>query len=146
MTKAMTKFEPVGKASNSTKRPGFVTRQSEDLVANQLLRPLFDDQHETLIFAGFDAFERLVRLHRIDGDTNGRCVIVPRCWRVLLDDSITSVIMAHNHPSGSAWPSEADIGTTQKATLFLRTLGIELVDHLIFVVGGHFSFRTAEML
>lgn len=146
MTAAMAKFEPVGNAPNSAVRVGFVTRQSEDLVANQLLRPLFDDQRETLIFAGFDAFERLVRLHRIEGDTSGGCIIAPQCWRALLDDSIASVIMAHNHPSGSAWPSEADIGTTQKATLFLRTLGIELVDHLIFAAGGHFSFRTAEML
>ena len=146
MTAAMTKFEPVGKAPDSSARTGFVPRQSEDIVANQLLRPLFDDQRETLIFAGFDAFERLVRLHRIEGDARGRCIIVPRCWRSLLDDSIASVFMAHNHLSGIAWPSEADIGTTQKAVLFLRTLGIELVDHLIFVAGGHFSFRTAEML
>ena len=54
--------------------------------------------------------------------------------------------MAHNHPSGIASPSEADISATQNAALLLRTLGIDLVDHLIFVAGGHFSFRTAEML
>ena len=54
--------------------------------------------------------------------------------------------MAHNHPSGIALPSDTDIGTTHNAALFLRTLGVDLVDHLIFVADGHFSFRTAEML
>ena len=51
--------------------------------------------------------------------------------------------MAHNHPSGAPWPSDADRRCTLEAALFLRTLGIELADHLIFVERGHFSFRAA---
>lgn len=125
---------------------GFVPCLSEDPVARQLLRPLFDDERETLLLAGFDAFQRLVRLERADGDDAGRCIIPPRCWRALLGCGVAEVVMAHNHPSGSAWPSEADIRTTHDAALFLRTLDIDLIDHLIFVADGHFSFRTAQMM
>ncbi|WP_448140441.1 JAB domain-containing protein [Sphingopyxis fribergensis] len=125
---------------------GFIPCQAEDAVAHQLLRPLFDDERETLLLAGFDAFERLVRIERADGDATGRCLIPPRCWRSLLGGGIAAVLMAHNHPSGAAWPSDADIRTTHEAALFLRTMGIDLIDHLIFVAGGHFSFRTAEMM
>lgn len=142
----MTLFEPVGKMPAPSALTGFVPSYSEDALAHQLLRPLFDDDRETLLVAGFDAFDRLVRLERVDGDVSGRCVIPPRCWRALLDSTTATVIMAHNHPSGAAWPSDADIASTHDAALFLRTLGIDLVDHLIFVELGHFSFRRAELM
>jgi DNA repair protein RadC len=146
MATAMTLFEPLGKAPDPSALAGFVPCPLEDDVARLLLRPLFDDERETLLLVAFDAFERLVRLERVDGDSSGRCVIPPRSWRTLLDSGIATVIMAHNHPSDTPWPSDADIGATHDAALFLRTMGIDLVDHLIFIAGGHFSFRTAEML
>ena len=146
MMAAMTLLEPVGKAPERSDLAGFVPRQAEDPVAHQLLRPLFNDDRETLVLAGFDAFERLVCIERVDSDSIGRCTIPPRCWRALLGGGIAAVLMAHNHPSGAAWPSEADIGVTQQAALFLRTMDIDLVDHLIFVADGHFSFRSAQMV
>lgn len=146
MGPTMTLFEPIGKTPESSVPAGFVTSRSENDLARQLLRPLFDDDRETLVLAGFDAFERLVRFECVEGDATGRCTIPPRSWRALLDGGIRAVVMAHNHPSGIALPSDADISATHNAALFLRTMGIELIDHLIFVANGHFSFRTAEML
>lgn len=142
----MTIFEPVGKAHAAAMRPGFVPCDAEGAIAGQLLRPRFVDDRERILLAAFDAFERLVRFESIDGETPRRCVIPPRCWRALLVSSTATVIMAHNHPSGIAWPSDADIAATGDAALFLRTIGVDLADHLIFVADGHFSFRTAEML
>ncbi len=142
----MTIFEPVGKAHAAAMRPGFVPCDAEGAVAAQLLRPRFDDDRESLLLAAFDAFERLVRFESIDSETPRRCIIPPRCWRRLLVSSTATVVMAHNHPSGIAWPSDADIAATHDAALFLRTIGIDLADHLIFVADGHFSFRTAQML
>ena len=146
MGPAMTLFEPVGTKPEPSAPAGFVPSRSEDDVARHLLRPLFDDHRETLLLVGFDAFDRLVRLECVDGDATGRCLIPPRSWRALLGGGVRTVVMAHNHPSGIAAPSEADMSATHNAALFLRTLGINLVDHLIFVADGHFSFRTAEML
>jgi len=142
----MTIFEPVGKAHAAAMRPGFVPCEAEDAIAGQLLRPQFADDRESLLLAAFDAFQRLVGLERIDGETPRRCIIPPRCWRALLGSNAATVVMAHNHPSGIAWPSDADSAATQDAALFLRIIGVDLVDHLIFVADGHFSFRTAEML
>ncbi len=142
----MTLFESLGKAPDPSALAGFVPCPLEDDVARLLLRPLFDDERESLFLAAFDAFERLVRLARYDGDSAGRCVIPPRAWRTLLDGEVATVVMVHNHPSGAPWPSDADIDATHEAALLLRALGIDLADHLIFVADGHFSFRTAEML
>lgn len=142
----MTLFAPVGKRPEPPAPAGFVPSRSEDEVARHLLRPLFDHRRETLLLAGFDAFDRLARLECVEGDATGRCTIPPRSWRALLGGGIRTVVMAHNHPSGIALPSDADISATHNAALFLRTLGIDLVDHLIFVADGHFSFRTAELM
>jgi DNA repair protein RadC len=146
MAAAMTLFKSINDAPKRSVQPGFVPYQSEDAVARQLLRPLFDNDREALLLAGFDAFDRLIRLERADGDTTGRCFVPARCWRLLLDRGIATVVMAHNHPSGIARPSDADRRATHEAVLFLRTLGIDLADHLIFVESGHFSFQRARLL
>jgi DNA repair protein RadC len=137
---------PIDQTPGPSDLAGYIACEAEDDVARYLLRPHFAADRETLLLAGFDAFNRLVRLERVGRDSKGRCVIPPRCWRALIGGGVATVMMAHNHPSNIAQPSDADIATTREALLFLRTMGIELVDHLIYVEGGHFSFRSAEML
>ena len=139
-------FEPVGKFPDPAMLAGFVPRKAEDAIARQLLRPCFPDDREALLLLAFDGFGRLIATERAEGDATGRCSIPTRCWRSLLDRGVASVLMAHNHPSGVAWPSNADIGCTREVALFLRPLGIELADHLIFVESGHFSFRNAQLM
>lgn len=146
MVTEMTLHEPVGQRLDPLAPPGFVARQSEDGIACELLRPNFPPDREMLLLAGFDGYERLVRLEQADGDRSGRCIIYPQSWRSLLCSGVVRVLMAHNHPSGIARPSDADRRCTQEAALFLRTLDVELVDHLIFVESGHFSFRRAELM
>lgn len=138
--------DPVGKTPQPAALAGFVPRRGEDGVAQHLLRPYFSQDRERFLLASFDAFDRLAALESAEGDATGRCMIPPRCWRNLLGGGIVRVLMAHNHPSGTAQPSDADLRCTQEAALFLRTAGIELTDHLIFVDTGHFSFRDAQLL
>lgn len=142
----MTLLAPIDPAADATPGSGYVPCEVEEDVVRHLLRPHFSADRETLLLAGFDPFERLVRLERVGGEDAGRYVIPPRCWRSLMGGGVVRVIMAHNHPSNIAQPSDADVATTRETVLFLRTLGIELVDHRIFVASGHFSFRSAEML
>ena len=146
MTIAMTLLAPIDPAADASPRSGFVPCEAEDDVARHLLRPHFSSDRETLILAGFDAFDRLVRLERAGSDSASRCIIPSRCWRRLFGSGVVAIIMAHNHPSGDARPSTADTRTTQDTALFLRTMEVELIDHLIFVASGHFSFRSAELL
>jgi DNA repair protein RadC len=57
-----------------------------------------------------------------------------------------AVVLAHNHPSGEASPSEADITVTQRLNRSLSELEIVLFDHVI--VGGAtiYSMRGAGLL
>ena len=53
------------------------------------------------------------------------------------------MILAHNHPSGLAVPSEADNAATEQIRYALKALGVELVDHIIIADGDYVSLRDS---
>lgn len=53
----------------------------------------------------------------------------------------TSIILAHNHPSGSYCPSQNDMNFTRKMTEVCELLEIDLLDHIIVGREGYYSFR-----
>ena len=54
--------------------------------------------------------------------------------RALLTNS-SSIMLAHNHPSGESAPSKEDINTTKRLVAVGKLLGIELLDHIIIPHG-----------
>lgn len=56
------------------------------------------------------------------------------------------VIFLHNHPSDVLMPSKKDICFTQKNQFFLKTIGIQLLDHLIYHKKDFFSFSKNKIL
>lgn len=63
-----------------------------------------------------------------------------------IEDRATSVIAAHNHPSGDPEPSPEDILATKRLHAAGKLLGIELLDHIIFSAAGHYSFAREQKL
>lgn len=57
-----------------------------------------------------------------------------------------SMILAHNHPSGSVKPSRADEELTSKISQASRYFDIKVLDHLIISVDGYFSFADEGLL
>ncbi|MDP2872174.1 MAG: DNA repair protein RadC [Bacillota bacterium] len=55
--------------------------------------------------------------------------------------SASSVILAHNHPSGDPTPSSADIACTSRLAEAGRVLGIMVLDHVIIGHAGYVSLR-----
>ncbi len=53
----------------------------------------------------------------------------------------TSIIVAHNHPSGYVDPSIEDITSTKRIKEASEILGIPLLDHIIFSTKGYYSFK-----
>jgi DNA repair protein RadC len=62
------------------------------------------------------------------------------------DMEATSIIVAHNHPSGSLNPSQADIDLTKKLAGGAKILDIQLVDHLIISGNNYCSFADSGLL
>ena len=57
-----------------------------------------------------------------------------------ITDRASAVILAHNHPSGNLAPSKEDLQITQQLKEAGETLGITVLDHIIFSQKGHYSF------
>jgi len=58
----------------------------------------------------------------------------------------TKIIVAHNHPSGSLKPSQADISLTKRLIEVSKLLDIPLLDHLIISHEGYFSFKEENLI
>lgn len=58
----------------------------------------------------------------------------------------SSIILAHNHPSGDPSPSQADITMTNKIVETAKLLDIRIHDHLIIARDAHFSFRANGLM
>jgi len=57
-----------------------------------------------------------------------------------ITDRASTIIVAHNHPSGDLEPSKDDIAITKQLKAAGETLGIRLLDHIIFNQKGYYSF------
>ena len=53
-----------------------------------------------------------------------------------------SIVLSHNHPGGSIYPSQEDIDLTQKVIEAMDPLGVEVLDHII--VGGNGNYLSME--
>lgn len=68
------------------------------------------------------------------GTIDGAAIYPREIVKAVLDNNSASVILAHNHPSGTALPSEADKRITTRVIQALDTIDVKVLDHL--VVGG----------
>lgn len=86
-------------------------------------------------------FEELFR-----GTINGASVHPREVVRRALQHNAAAVILAHNHPSGVAEPSRADIQLTRRLTDALALVDIRVLDHLIIGEGDGVSFAERGLI
>lgn len=67
-------------------------------------------------------------------------------FQIALKANASSIIMAHNHPSGETKPSENDIHLTNKLRNGGKLLDLPILDHIILTTEGQFSFADHGML
>jgi DNA repair protein RadC len=67
-------------------------------------------------------------------------------YGIALKVRASSVIVAHNHPSGNLTPSRADIDHTNQLAEAGRILGIPLRDHLILSATGYVALSDQGLV
>jgi DNA repair protein RadC len=67
-------------------------------------------------------------------------------FKSALAQSATALILAHNHPSGTLQPSQADKSITQKIKKAGELLDIKVLDHIIVTEKTYFSFADESLL
>ena len=98
---------------------------------------------EIFVVLFVDSQNRLIRHDEMFRGTLSQTAVYPRdIVKRALDLQAAALILAHNHPSGLASPSQADINLTQALKQALSGVGISVLDHVI--VGGARSYSFAE--
>ncbi|MCB1665870.1 MAG: DNA repair protein RadC [Pseudomonadales bacterium] len=116
---------------------------SSELTRQYLRARLRHYEHEVFACLYLDNQHRVVKLEELfSGTIDGAAVypreVVKRCLR----HNAAAVIFAHNHPSGIAEPSQADIAITRRLTAALNTIDVRVLDHI--VVGRNEAVSFAE--
>jgi DNA repair protein RadC len=124
-----------------TVAPGLRIRGPEDL-ADLLDRELGGLDREHFLGIYLDARHRLRAVRTVSVGTLDASLVHPReVYRPAVGLQAAAVIVAHNHPSGSARPSGDDLELTRRLARGGRLLGIELLDHLVVGDGELVSIR-----
>jgi len=105
------------------------------------LREYRDKKQEYFLALYLDGANHLISKNIITIGTLNQSLIHPReVFALAMEYRCASVIIAHNHPSGSLSPSKEDIQVTKRLRESADILGIELLDHVIITKDGYFSF------
>ena len=122
----------------------------EDIVdgtttACALLRPsFFGARNERVCVLCMDGKHKVLGVRQVaEGNVNAVEVTTRLIVEAALSLNATSLILAHNHVSGLAFPSPEDKATTRHLYEVLSRVGVELLDHLIFSDDDAVSLRDS---
>jgi len=108
---------------------------SPQAVRDYLRLTLAGLQHEVFFVLWLDAQNRLIAAEELFRGTLTQTSVYPReVVKRALAHNAAAVILAHNHPSGSAEPSAADESLTRALKAALALVDVRLLDH--FIVAG----------
>ncbi|AZI20730.1 JAB domain-containing protein [Chryseobacterium taklimakanense] len=65
---------------------------------------------------------------------------------IALKTNSSSIILAHNHPSGNLQPSSYDINFTKRINDACKLMDLKLSDHIIITLDNYFSFADEALL
>jgi DNA repair protein RadC len=92
-----------------------------------------------------DTRRRLISSTTVSIGTLEASLVHPReVFRPAFEQSASSILVAHNHPSGDPEPSPEDLALTNRLDRASRLLGIRLIDHLIVAGSDWISLRQRQ--
>lgn len=116
---------------------------SPDLVRRYLCLTLGRQGHESFSVLFLDVKNRLLACEEMFRGTLTHTSVYPReVVKAALARHAASIMLAHNHPSGSPEPSEADLLLTRALVQALALVDVRVLDH--FVVAGPHVHSFAE--
>ena len=136
-----------GRYSTIRSSPGDILASSR--AARDYLLPYFQTgpRNEMVYLVCMDAKYKVLGCHKLgEGTVNAADITPRRVVELALAHTASAVLLAHNHVSGLALPSNADLLTTETLARVLREVGVELADHLIFTEDDMVSLKDSGLL
>jgi DNA repair protein RadC len=122
-----------------------ITSSSDVAIYLQTL--LKDHRHEVFAVLFLNRANKINHFQIISAGGITGTVADPRViLKKALEEDAVSLILCHNHPSGSLKPSRADEELTQKIKEAAKYFDIKVLDHLIVSEDGYFSFADEGLL
>lgn len=142
--KAMLELAKRIQASEKTRSERMTGSQQ---VARKMMIEIGREKQEHLVVLYLDTQNRIIEQRTIFIGTVRRSVAEPReILHYACKNMATSMILVHNHPSGTVEPSENDLRFTEKLKRCCDDMGMILLDHLIIGQKDYFSFREESDL
>ncbi|MFN8275973.1 MAG: DNA repair protein RadC [Chitinophagales bacterium] len=108
---------------------------------------LSDLQHEEFVVVFLNRRLALLGYHRLSvGGQSGTVADVKLIVKLAIERMAASIVVAHNHPSGTLHPSDADIALTKNIVQACACVDIVVNDHLIVAENSYFSFADQGLL
>lgn len=133
-TKLVALFELAGRKHITD----ITVRTPEDIVVQ--VPELRTAKQEHLVVLTLDGANRLIQKRIISIGTLNSSLVHPReVFADAITDRAASIIVIHNHPSGTLQPSEADTEITKRLQQSGKLLGISLLDHIVITKNDYTS-------
>jgi len=102
--------------------------------------------YEAIFLLCLDTRNQLIKRVKLAEGTPGEVYIEPRqVIEQVTHTPTTSVVLCHNHPAGTLFPSQADLEITSRIKIALKSIDVTLLDHIIVANGKYISFVDAKL-
>lgn len=123
-----------------------IITSAEDAV-EYLIPYFYGAQVEQVYLLCLDLQGRVLHCCRLsDGTPNFAAFDQRKLISAALEHRASSVLLAHNHVSGSTEPSQEDFNATREAAHALRMIHVQLIDHLIIADNDYLSLRQSGLI
>lgn len=143
------KFPKIKVKVSVTKGDKVTITSPEQMV--EVMRSIFDADTflwtEEVIMVCLNRANDVVGYYKISSGGFSGAILDPRVvMTIALQNASSSIILAHNHPSGNIKPSEGDKAITEKINSACAFFDIKLLDHLIITDESYFSFNESGLI
>lgn len=117
------------------------------MVRDYLTSQLRHQPREIFVVLLLDSQHRLLKYVELFHGTINAAPVYPReIIKLVFQYNAAAVILAHNHPSGVAEPSQADQRVTERLKRALTMIDVSLLDHFVIGAGDPVSFAERGLL
>lgn len=116
-------------------------------VGRYLQRKLAGSTREVFACLFLDTHHRLIHFEVLSQGSINRAQVYPReLIRRSIELNAAAVVLSHNHPSGSAEPSLADIELTRNLLDLLKRVDVRVLDHIVVARGETVSLASRGLM
>ena len=117
-----------------------------EMCGDYLLPHFVGRRNETVFLLCLDAKCKVLGCKEVgEGSVNSASVPIRRIVEMALGMNATTVVLAHNHPSGLALPSGEDVQTTRRLAVALDMVDITLADHIVVADDDYVSMAQSGL-